>query len=311
MTLRLTAIIVLFALPAGAESGRTAAPFLQRPMGAQAAAMGTAFTAVQDRADSLQYNPAAAGTLTKKTFTSSYMKGLGGATHGYFVYAHPTALATFSASLLYFNAGRIYLNLSDGTQTTVTAEENTAYALSCGRHLTGGLHVGATYRFIQLELAETARATTSQTDFGFLWRAPWKGFSIGGAYQFLGPDITYESAGDPSPRTLRYGAAFRFPDIDPAKIDPSVDLQEFDLTVTLDNVHVLHEKITPRAGLEIGLTPPSAGRIALRSGWIFNRETEGLTFGVGFRQGIVGLDYAFGSNSAMGSLQHFTLSIVF
>ncbi len=280
-------------------------------MGAQAAGMGTAFAAVQYSADSLQYNPSAIGTLKEKTITSSYLKGLGGMSHGYFGYIHPSSLGAFAASLLYFNAGTISLNLSDGTRRLATSEKNLAYTLTYGRHLVSGLHVGATYRFVQLELAETARATTSQTDFGFLWRTPLKGFSLGGAYQFLGPDITYESVGDPPPKTLRYGVAFRFPDLDPTKIDPSVDLEEFDLTLAVDGVKTLYEKHSPRAGMEIGLRPPSAGRVALRTGWIIGRKAEGLTLGLGFRQGIISFDYAFGAAAELGHLQHFTISASF
>ncbi len=303
--------LALSAGPVFGEAGRTAAPFLQRAMGARAAGMGGTFTAVVGDIESLQYNPGALGTLEKKTVTSSYLKGLGGATHGYFAYAHPTTLGTFSGSVLYFNAGKIALNLSDGTRESVTAEENTAAMLTYARHLAHGLHAGVTYRYVKLRLADTAEATTSQTDFGILCRSPLKGLSLGGAYQFLGPDIKFESVGDPPPKTVRVGAAYRWPDLDPRTIDPSVDLNAFDMTVALDNVSVLQEDNSQRLGLELGLTPPATTRIALRTGWIFGRSTEGFTFGIGFRSGMFRFDYAFGNAPELGHLQHFSLSAQF
>lgn len=303
--------ILLCAHSTLAESGRTAAPFLQRAMGARASSMGSAFVAVQGSIDSLQYNPAAIGTLQNKTVTSSYLKGFAGATHGYFGYAHPTPLGSFAGSFLYFNAGKISLNLSDGTRGSVTAEKNTAWTASYGKELFAGLHLGATYRFVRLNLAQTASATTSQGDFGALWKTPLKGVSIGAAYQYAGPNITFESAGDPPPTTLRYGIAFRFPDVDVQKIDPSVDLDAFDMTLAVDGVRTLHERHSPRLGLELGLTPAQIGRIAMRTGWVIGREAEGFTFGLGFAQGRFGFDYAFGSSLELGHLQHFSISARF
>lgn len=280
-------------------------------MGARAAGMGSAFTAVHGNVDSLQYNPSGAATLPKRTASSSFLKGFGESSHGYFAYAHPASLGTFAGSFLYHNAGKISLNLSDGTQGDVTAEENIAWTGTYARHVAYGLYAGATYRYLKLSLAQTATAASSQADMGLLWKTPIKGLSVGAAYQYVGPDIVYESAGDPPPKTARFGAAFHFPDVDPAKIDPSVDLEEFDATIAVDDVKVLNEKNSPRLGLELGLRPASAGRFAVRAGWISGRDAEGLAFGIGFKQGILGLDYAFGNSPELGHQQHVSLSVSF
>ena len=83
------ALAALCAIPqtAFAEAGRTGAAFLQRTLGARAAAMGQAHAAVPFTADALQYNPAGIATLTERQLTSTYLNGLGGTNSGYLGYA--------------------------------------------------------------------------------------------------------------------------------------------------------------------------------------------------------------------------------
>jgi hypothetical protein len=304
-------IFALLCAPTAAwsESGRTGATFLQRTLGAQAGAMGQAFAGVRGRADIIQYNPAGISTLKRRTVTSTYLNGFAGVSHGYLAYAHPIGAGAIATSLTYFDAGAIELNLSDGTTGRVSAERDTAWTLSYAHRLPFNLHVGATYRFLRLELAETARATSSQGDMGVLWESPIKGLSFGGALQYFGPDIKFEEVGDPPPKTMRYGFAWRFPDADPRVIDPSVDLKDFDMLLTADYVDALHERPSPRLGAEFGLTPHMMTRVALRTGWVVGRDAENFTFGLGVRHKDLLFDYAFGRGKDLGNLFYLTLTL--
>lgn len=304
-------LLLAQAAPVAAEPGLTAVPFLKRPLGARAAAMGSAFTAVPGAIEAAQYNPAGLAALPAKSFTSTYLQSFGGTNYGYFAYGHPTRQGTLAAGVLYFNAGKIDLNLSDGTRGTVTAEEDTAFNFSYARDLPGGVSAGATYRRLRLSLAETARTSSNQGDFGLLWRAPLKGLSLGAAYQYLGPDITYEEAGDPPPRTLRYGAAYRVENIPISSLDSSIDVQYFDATLAADMVESLREKRSPRVGLEMGIEPAFMDRFAVRFGWVFERDAESFTFGLGCREGRFILDYAFGLARDFDPLQQLSLSFQF
>lgn len=311
--MRRTAVFLAALLCAGAADagGRTSAIFLQRTLGARAAGLGNAFVAAKYSADSLQYNPAALATVKGKTLSSTYLNAYGAVNYGSLGYAQPLGYGVAGISAVYFNAGPLDLNLSNGATGTVTAEEDLAAAATYAIGLPLGFSVGATYRFVRMELAETASATTHQGDFGLHWRTPIHGVSLGAAYQYIGPDITFESAGDPPPRTLRYGVAFQFPDFDIKKLDPGVDVQAFDAMVTADLVQTLHEEPSPRAGLEMGITPHSLNRVALRLGWVFGRSAEGPTFGFGYLGKRFGVDYAFGSTGDLGGLQHLTFSFHF
>jgi len=298
---------------ARAETGRTAASFLRRALGARAAAMGGAFVAVRNSADSLQYNPGALSTIGRRTVTTTYLSGFGGTSHGFLGYAHPLGRVTLGAGALYYNAGPIDLNLSDGTRSRVTAEENTAFTMAAAVQALKGLHLGGAVRWARLELAETAHATTVQEDMGMLWQLPGRlaPLSLGAAYQYLGPDIAFEEVGDPPPKTLRYGLALRLPSVDPVRVDPSVDLKALDMTLAADVAHTLHEDPSPRCGIELGLTPSYMNRVALRFGWVFQRSAESFTFGMGLHHQDLGLDYGFGSGKDLGNLQQLSLSYVF
>ncbi|MBI3300160.1 MAG: PorV/PorQ family protein [Elusimicrobia bacterium] len=304
--------VLLLAAPAVAESGRTSAAFLRRALSARAAGMGGAHAAVLDcGADAPQFNPAGLARLRRPALASSYLSGFGDVTHGHLAYAQPLPIGTLGVGLLYFNAGSLELNLSDGTKGRVTAEEDNAWTLSYGLPLIGGLSAGATYRYVRLELAQAAQATSHQGDAGLLWRSPVPGLSFAAAYQYHGGNIVFEEAGDPPPKTWRYGLALRLPDIDARKLDPEVDLEEFDLTAAADIVKTVFESASPRAGVELGLTPPGIGRVALRFGWVFNRFAEGMSFGLGFKAGRLGFDYGYGSAGELSALQNVSMSWTF
>lgn len=308
----LLACALLAAAPLEAEVGRSAAAFLKRSMGARAAAMGGAHAGVADPgAEAPQYNPGGLARVDKRTLATSYLNGFGGVTHGNAAYAHPLPYGVVGAGLLYFNAGDIGLNLSDGTRRTVTAEEDLAATLTYSVPLGWGLSAGATYRYLRMELAEAAKATSHQGDLGVLWRTPFKGLSLGAAFQYLGPRIVFEEAGDPPPRTARYGAALRFPDVDATKLDPNVDLTAFDLTLAGDVVQTVFEDATPRVGVELGLTPSLMSRVALRFGWVMNRDSEGMTIGAGFKSGRFAFDYGHGDAKDMKGLSNATFSVAF
>lgn len=303
--------LLLAAPGAHAESGLTAAAFLQRPLGARAAAMGGAHAAVRDSSDSAQYNPAGLATVSSTTVTTTYLAGLADSRFGLLQAVHPTRFGTFSAGALYYTAGRVDLAFSNGTSRSVTAEENTAWTASYALRLLPGVWAGASYRFLRLRLAEEARATSSQMDLGGMVKLPLYGLCAGGSYQYLGPNITYEVDGDPPPRTVRYGLAFHFPDIDAKKLDPSVDLQAFDAIVAADMVHVLREKRSPRLGIELGLTPAMITRVATRFGWVMNRDSEAMTVGFGLEHGRLRFDFSFGRSRELDSVQQLSLTYHF
>ncbi|MBI4347313.1 MAG: PorV/PorQ family protein [Elusimicrobia bacterium] len=304
-------LVLLAAAPAGAEPGRTAAAFLQRPLSAAQAAMGSTGAALYGRAASVEYNPAANAFLGSREATASFLAAPAGGQFGLLAYGHPSPFGTLTGSLSYFNAGSVELSLTGGERRTVTAEEDLAAGAAYSVSPLPGLALGAGVRWLRLALAETARADAALADLGALWRGPgeWAGLSAGAALQNLGSDIAFESAGDPPPRTVRYGVAWQTGVFSSRRVDPGGEIP-IDATLAADMVEVLREARSPRVGLELGLHPELMGRVALRFGWVFNRPAENLTVGFGVRRGRFLIDYALGSGE-LGPGHRFTLSAVF
>jgi len=297
---------------AAAQGGATAAAFLQRPLGARAAALGGAFCAVSDGPGSLQYNPAGTIGERRPELHTAYLNGFGGSTFGWLAWGQPLPIGTLTGGFQYFDAGSIDLNLSDGTKRRVSAEQDHVFIGAYAVEPLPGLAVGAAFKYLRSNLADTAQATATLGDLGVIWRTPFlPGLSAGGAVQNVGPDIKYESEGDPPPRTLRYGLAYRTAPFAASKVDPSVEAVDMDLLLTADVVQTLREKRSARFGTEIGLAPGFINRAALRFGWIIDRPLESFTFGLGFREGRFLFDYAFSALREFNPAQQISVSVRF
>ena len=303
--------VVLTAAPRlQAEAGRTGATTLQRPFWARPVGLGEAFVAVDGGVDSMGYNPAGATRITRPELESSYVHGIANDNFGVLGYAHPFHLATVTGGFAYYNAGDIAINLSDGTQRTRTAQQDMVGLVGLGLPLGWGFCVGGTAKFFRLELAEEARASGYAADLGALWHSPIKGLNLGAALQNLGPDVKFESEGDPLPLTARFGAAYDFSLANLGWFqEGGYGFSRF--LVTADAVKVRDEKdFLPAAGLEMGMGLGEQGYGALRFGYMFSRELNYLTFGVGLRQGRWQLDYGLGvMRNDIANTQHLTLGV--
>lgn len=309
----LSALLALPSASSAAEGGAAALSILERVLDGRAAGMGGAFAAVPGHIAALQYNPAGMAGIEKRAASMTFSPGLGGGQLGLLSYAQPLRLGrgVLGASVQYYNSGSMQLNLSDGTNAKVTAEEDIALQASYSFEPIPDLAAGASFKFVRSELAETASAAAALFDVGGLWRAPVQGLSFGAAYQNIGPDVKYEEVGDPPPRTARYGISYLTPQFDAHRIDPTSDAGNVDVRFTADMVHALEQEPSPRLGLEMGMEPFVLNRVALRMGYALNREVDSLTFGIGLREGRMVLDYAVGPSRDLTITHQFTLSTTF
>lgn len=315
MTLRpawLITALVLAAPRLQAEPGLTAASTLQRPLAARPMGMGEAFSAVDGGLDSLGYNPAGLARLDRPELETSYIHGIAGDDFGFLGYAHPLPFGTITGGLVYYNAGAININLSDGTNETRTAQQDMVGLLSAGIPLGWGLCVGGTAKIYRFELAQEAKASGFAGDLGALWHSPLRGLNLGASLQNLGPDVRFEQTGDPLPVTTRFGAAY---DFSLAKYhwiqEGGFGVSRF--LVTADAVKLRDQKdLLPATGLEMGMGLGEDGYGALRFGYLFSRDISNFTFGVGFREGRWRLDYALGVGRAdVTSTHHVTVGASF
>lgn len=269
---------------ARAEQGLTGAPILNRSAGARSSGMGRAFTGVPGDAESVMYNPAGPGFIEGNSFYASYMNGFGGGNYGFAAMPLKTGNFMLTPAFLYYNSGRMFLNLSDGTSGSVTAELDKVGMISAAYALRPELMMGGTLKFTNINLAETASASARHYDLGLLYRME-NGFSFGAASLNNGGDIKFEAIGDPSPKTLRAGVCYKVELNPPNLLDRSADISYSDLVLTADWSRTVKEKGYYQYGLEMNMKMPGGLLLSFRGGYLMNRPDEGLTLGLGLKTG--------------------------
>jgi hypothetical protein len=303
-------LLAACAAPAAAESGLTAAPFLNSPMGARSSAMGQAFTAVAGGAESLNYNPGALAFEERFSVSASYMRGFGDVSHGFAAAPLPLGALVFTPGLMYFNAGNMHLNLSSGVSGNVAAEVDTAVYASAAWRPAERLGVGATLKYARLELAETASAAALLYDAGVLYKAG-RGFSFGASLMNAGGDFKFEAVGDPPPTVQRLGAAWRVEFTPPNLLDNDADLVYCAAMFTADHIKARDEDAHSQAGFELDMDMAIGVHMAVRAGYLFDRPAEGFVFGFGLADDGWSLDLSFDTGKAMNARQQATLGYRF
>lgn len=191
-----------------ADKGTTGAQFLAMGVGARAAAMGEAFTAVADDATALYWNPAGLGQLNRPELAAVHQQIFAALQHDFLAYVHPVHRR------LVLGAGLTSL-VQDGLESldnTGSARGRFApwgFAAAFGLSFTPapGWHIGAAPKYVRLSAADGVEASLAAVDVGLLKR--WGGLSAGVSASHLGPHLRFSREGDPLPAVVRLGLAYR------------------------------------------------------------------------------------------------------
>lgn len=301
-------LLALASAPAAAraEVGHTGAVTLSRPLGARPVAMADAFVAADGGLDSLTYNPAGVARLEARELRLDYTHGIVDDSFSFLGYAQRVKSVALGAGLAYYDAGTINLNLSDGTQSAVKAEQDWLGLISASVELPDGLAAGAAVKAYRFALAQQAHASGAAFDVGGQWHTPLKGLSLGAAAQNLGSDVKFEQQGDPLPRTFRAGAAFAL-NLEPGAGAAAIAFDR--VLLTADAISRLSEPLVAATGVELRLPFSAQGSAALRLGYQYNSSANGLSIGLGLREGRFIFDYALGIEKNVGNAHHVSLGV--
>jgi hypothetical protein len=318
---------------AASKAGTSAAQFLKIPVGAKAAAMANAFSAVADNATALYWNPAGIASLERMEGSLSHLSWIAGLTHDFIGVVVPVGeRSAFGASATILQSEKI-------EQTTIDEPEGTgryfdafdmAIGVSYARAMTDFVDIGATVKYINQRIwSETAQ--NFGFDFGALLRTGYKDLKLGFSFQNFGPGMSM------SGREL-----IRQLDQDPAStsnpyIQTRIETQEWDLPTSyrmsssvslvgsqgiiqseISHLLIAIDAIHPTDNPEhysIGGEYEFDRTFAIRGGYVFQTDEEGMTLGAGVKVPVGGsvfsFDYAYAAFGVLGSVQYFTLNAAF
>lgn len=199
-------LLALLPVAAGraAEPGTEAAPFLTTEVGAAAAAMGGAYTAVADGAAGIHWNPAALALLDRGEIAALHLETPFGENYEYLGWAHPVG-ARFGIGL-----SAVYLWATDAVRDEFDTlgeftNSDLAVTAAAGGRLTDSLSVGLSMKYVRERLF-VYNADAVALDAAALWRSgPW---SLGAAVRNYGEEMRFLVARDPLPLRLALGGAW-------------------------------------------------------------------------------------------------------
>ena len=313
--------LLLFVSPSSAgifsreRAGTTGATFLKIEVGARPVAMGGAFVAVADDANTTYWNPAGLAQLEEREITAMHNEWLEDIRYEFFGYVQPIkserGAQGFGVSVMcLYTSG-----LEERTSETIEPEGTFgaydiavagAYAWKVSKAVSIGANVKVIYQKIENE-----KAWSGAIDIGLLYRppAPRRRFSrgrfqLGFVVQNIGPEIKFIEESDPLPLNIKAGIAKTF---ELSSIKSKVTLA-LDVNAPIDNVPNGHfgAEFVYKKMKDTEL----AGRIGYKTNTIKDLNAlSGLSTGVGFVWKRMAVDYVWVPYGDLGNTHRISLTI--
>lgn len=336
-------LLVLGVFPVGAFSqkvGSTSMQFLKVMPCARATAMGEAYSVLASGAEAVFWNPAGVARLQNSE------------THGieasltYVRWIFDTKQGALSVASSLGNWGAVGLQVQyvdfgsiDETIWTSPYKDDIEYPGLTGRtfkpfaymigftyayQLTDKFATGLTAKFAHESLYNGSMVTayTSQGDmmdaktwadglmfdFGLQYNTGYKSIVLAASVQNFGPNVTYASETNAIPLALRVGIAADLVGANPLLIAS----ENSRLGIAWD----LFQPNDYEQQAHMGLEYEYAGIVALRGGYKFNYDADGLTAGIGVRQTLSGtrlsVDYSYSAlDYSLGSVHRISIGAGF
>jgi hypothetical protein len=327
--LGVSCMVVSFAL--GQKVGSTAMQFLKVMPVARATALGDAYSVLASGADAVFWNPSGVALVGSQEFSLTYVDWIFDARQGAFSYAIPLEeIGAFGIQVQYVDFGR-FEETSLAAQYFQSEEEpgmtgrtfrpfsylvGLTYARSMTDKFSMGISVKYAYESLfsgQRVVAQVSQGSFAEVktwadgllfDFGVRYSTGYRSIQVGASVQNFGPDVKYARESNPVPLLFRFGIAADVIGTNGLLISQEENRFSlaFDLFQPNDYAQQMH----------MGAEYEFAGTFALRGGYKFNYDSEGLTFGGGIKHTIssVGLsvDYSYGSiGTYLGNVQRISL----
>ncbi len=323
-------ILLMFVLVIPCQSkmkklAQTGYQFMKIGMSARAEALAGTYTMIGDDVNSIFYNPAGLSQITSK----------------YQVVAHRTqwiADISYNAFAASYNMGKLgvigvhftgvdYGELI-GTRVAVTAQgyvetgniDVGAYygGLAYARQLTDKFFIAGQVKYVSEHLGSSLISPVDTPeeivenktngiafDFGTIYYTGLKDLRLGINIRNFSREIAYQEYGFQMPLMFQIGFAMEMLQLFTS------DTETHSLTLALDAIHP--RDYTERVSL--GAEYWFVDMIALRAGYLFNHDTNGLSAGIGVKKDLGGMglvvDYAFSQSEYFDNVNRLSLGFAF
>lgn len=291
-------LIVLVCAASGFSAGETGLAVLKIGVGARAAAMGEAFTALADDASGIYWNPAGSAWIEKREAHFSHNSWIQGMSHNVASMTFPTKIGAFGLGLLLNNIDGFERRISASAEPLGTfSSHDFSVSLNYSRRLGDRLSIGGNFKYIN-EKIYVDDANGYMLDLGARYEAPVDGLWLAAALQNFGFTSTLAAEDIRLPRTMRVGAAYNLP----------FEIVRDKLLFAVDYVQLIDQD----AHLNMGAQYCPVPLLALRIGYQTGFDSKDLSAGFGIEMGWLDIDYAyvpFGRN--LGDSHRFSLTTCF
>ena len=274
---------------------------LRFPVGARETAMGGAGVASSDGAAAVFWNPARLAFEDDGTdLLLQHQRSYGLFDRETAALAHRTPLGSLGVIFSGFYADDIDRTTEESIGETVGtfAPQQISLGVTYGRRVGERLAVGMGVKVLHEEI-DIHAGTGFAFDVFLAHKALIEGLWFGASYTNIGSDFTVDSVPYPLPSVLRLGMSW----------DPQIEALDGKLTLVGDVIFPNDGTEKAHVGAEYRLVPA----LALRIGSKVNYESQGLTFGAGFRRGTIGVGYAYEDvvQSGIDPQHRFTVEFAF
>lgn len=295
---------------------KTGADFLKIPVGAEAAGLGQAYSALSNGVNSLTWNPA--GIAQRPSYLPASSFGLGLSHQEHFIDTTLDHIGLLLPDRNHWTGGLSVVRLSYSDQESRTIDRQrtgsfSSYDLSVGAALArnfGAFQLGTQIKFLSMELAGYS-AKGAAADIGFLTQLPASRLLLGGSIRNIGPKMKFISEEFNLPLTYALGAAFRVT----GPLSISCDLQ--------------NRPYQNHVAMSFGTEYIASKTVSLRAGYLAtlaeaidnNQESEtnrgsfggvaGLAAGLGLHFQRFTIDYSITPFGELGNTHSFSLATAF
>jgi hypothetical protein len=260
------------------ENDRSTCNFLSVGVGARAAGLGGAFTAIADDASAVYWNPAGLESIENRQLQFSHYEWLQDLRLENLYLAFPAGAFTVGAGITYLDYGQVAGYDEFGYTEGELSLYSLSASLSIAARLAGPFSIGVTGKYIEQSL-DLAKGSALAGDAGL--RADFGKVSFGAAVTNIGSKVRYISYDEDLPAAVRVGLAVH--------LFGNYAVLATDWHGRLDGMSTVHQ------GVELGLTR----QLLLRGGLEYqDNQIPGLNklnydLGVGLVFGGGRFDYTF------------------